>query len=357
MLSILSSFALPDEAVSCTPYGGGHINATFLVTCQSGDTFILQRINTRVFTKPVPLMRNIELVTAHLRKKTNDPRAVLSLLPARDGRPFAVENGAYWRVFRFVPDSVCFEKADAAVLYESGRAFGRFLNMLSDFPAEELAETIPHFHDTPARLAALSAAAEADAFSRANGVRREIDFALRRESFSHTLTDLAARGELPLRVTHNDTKIDNVLFDKATKKALCVVDLDTVMPGLCATDFGDAVRYGASTAAEDEPDLDRVHFDLALYESYARGYLSACGGSLTEAEIAALADGALTITLECGARFLTDHLSGDEYFHISRAGQNLDRARAQFRLLEEMEAKKNEMRSVICAAAAAFRPV
>jgi len=347
VLSVLSCFAFPDNPVSCEPYGGGHIHDTRLVACRGGETFILQRINTHVFTEPVLLMRNIERVCAHLRKKTDDPRQVLSLVPARDGRPFAVENGGYWRVFRFVENSICFDHADAALFYESGAAFGQFLTLLADFPVHELAETIPHFHDTPARFAALRAATEEDPLMRARGVQRELSFALRYEAFAHTLTDLAAEGELPLRVTHNDTKINNVLFDQATRKALCVIDLDTVMPGLCATDFGDAVRFGASTAAEDEPELDFVHFDIALFKSFASGYLSACGDSLSETETAMLPTGARMMALENGVRFLTDYLSGDRYYHISRPGQNLERARTQFRLLEEMDVREPEMRAII----------
>lgn len=347
MLSVLSCFAFPDNPVSCEPYGGGHIHDTRLVVCNNGEMFILQRINTHVFTEPVLLMRNIERVCAHLLQKTHDPRQVLSLVHTRDGRPFAVESGSYWRVFRFVENSVCFDHADTALFCESGAAFGRFLTLLADFPVQELAETIPHFHDTPARFAALRSAVKQDPLARKRGVQREIGFALRYESFSHTLTDLAAQGALPLRVMHNDTKINNVLFDQATRKALCVIDLDTVMPGICSTDFGDAIRYGASTAAEDEPNLDLVHFDPAQFKSFASGYLSACGSSLTDTEIATLPAGARMMALENGVRFLTDYLSGDRYYHVSRPEQNLDRARTQFRLLEEMDAHEPEMHAMI----------
>ena len=250
MLSILSCFALSSEPVSCAAYGNGHINGTRLVTCQNGARYILQQINTGVFREPVLLMRNIELVTAHLRSKSADPRGVLTLVPTLDGASFAVENGEYWRVYEMVPGSVCFDQADETLFYESAVAFGRFQNELSDFPAEQLCETIPHFHDTPARFAAFEAAALANASGRRSEVEPEIDFVRAREAFTHTLVDLQSRGELPLRVTHNDTKINNVLFDAKTRKALCVIDLDTVMPGLAVNDFGDAIRYGASTAAD-----------------------------------------------------------------------------------------------------------
>ena len=347
MQSVLSSFALLGAPISCEPFGSGHINGTQLVVCEGGARYVLQHINTHVFRDPEALMRNIELVTAHLRKKVSDPRGVLNLVPALDGKSFVVENGAYWRVYELVENSVCHQSADAALFYESAVAFGRFQNQLADFPAEQLAETIPHFHDTPVRFAAFQRAVAEDAASVCRLVQREIDFVLSREAFTRTLIDLQSAGELPLRVTHNDTKINNVLFDAETNKALCVIDLDTVMPGLSVNDFGDAIRFGASTAAEDERDLSRVHFDLGLYKAYVKGYLSTCGESLTKMEKAMLPVGAKMMTLECGMRFLADHLAGDVYFHVSRKGQNLDRARTQFRLVEEMEQHWTQMHEIV----------
>jgi Ser/Thr protein kinase RdoA (MazF antagonist) len=347
MHSVLSSFALSGAPVSSEPYGSGHINGTQLVVCENGARYILQHINTNVFREPEALMRNIELVTAHLRAKVEDPRGVLRLVPALDGRTFAIEQGQYWRVYELVENSVCYQSADDVLFYESAVAFGRFQNQLADFPAEQLVETIPHFHDTPARYAAFHRAVAENAAGRREFVQPEIDFVLAREAFSHTLVDLQAAGELPLRVTHNDTKINNVLFDAVTNKALCVIDLDTVMPGLSVNDFGDAIRFGASTAAEDERDLSRVHFDLGLYETYVKGYLSTCGESLTKTEKAMLPTGAKMMTLECGMRFLADHLAGDVYFHVSREGQNLDRARTQFRLVEEMEHCWEQMQKIV----------
>jgi Ser/Thr protein kinase RdoA (MazF antagonist) len=351
MQSVLSLFALSGAPLSSEPYGSGHINGTQLVCCAGGARYILQQINTTVFRQPEALMRNIELVTEHLRKKTTDPRGVLRLVPAQNGASFVVEEGAYWRVYELVADSVCYQAADQALFYESSVAFGRFQNQLSDFPAEQLAETIPHFHDTPARFSAFYTAVSENASGRRAQVQREIDFVLGHEAFAHTLVDLQMGGELPLRVTHNDTKINNVLFDAMTKKALCVIDLDTVMPGLSVNDFGDAIRFGASTAAEDERDLSRVHFDLGLYETYVKGYLSTCGKSLTKVEIDMLPVGAKMMTLECGMRFLADHIAGDVYFHISREGQNLDRARTQFQLLQEMDANWDAMRGIVEKAA------
>ena len=347
MHPVLSRFALLGAPVSSVPFGSGHINGTQLVVCDSGRRYVLQHINTNVFREPEKLMRNIELVTAHLRKKVEDPRGVLRLVLTHDARSFAIERGEYWRVYELVEGSVCYQSADAALFHESAVAFGRFQNQLSDFPADALVETIPQFHDTPARYLAFHRAVEQNAATWRDAVSREIDFVLAREGFSHTLMDLLAAGELPLRVTHNDTKINNVLFDEQTNKALCVIDLDTVMPGLSVNDFGDAIRFGASTAAEDEPDLSKVHFDLALYETYVKGYLSTCGKSLTKMEKAMLPTGAKMMTLECGMRFLADHLNGDVYFHVSREGQNLDRARTQFRLVEEMEKSWNQMHKIV----------
>ena len=347
MQSVLSRFALSGAPVSCVPYGSGHINGTHLVVCDDGARYILQQINTSVFREPIPLMRNIELVTAHLRSKVSDPRGVLRLVPAQSGMSYAVENEEYWRVYELVHNSVCFQTADAVLFYESAVAFGRFQNQLADFPASLLAETIPHFHDTPARFSAFVRAVAENASGRRDSVQKEIDFALAYEPFTHTLADLQANGELPLRVTHNDTKINNVLFDAETQQALCVIDLDTVMPGLSVTDFGDAIRFGASTAAEDERNLDLVHFDLDLYETYTRGYLSTCGESLTKAELAMLPIGAKMMTLECGMRFLADHIAGDVYFHVSRENQNLDRARTQFQLVREMDARWDDMNRIV----------
>jgi Ser/Thr protein kinase RdoA (MazF antagonist) len=350
MHSVLSRFALSGNPVSCEPYGNGHINGTYLVVCDNGEKYILQQINTSVFRAPIPLMRNIELVTAHLRRKIADPRGVLCLVPTHDDMHYAVEDETYWRVYDLVYDSVCYQTATEALFFETAVAFGRFQNQLADFPAEQLVETIPHFHDTPARFAAFLHAVENNASSRRAMVEREIDFAMGQEAFTHTLTDLQASGDLPLRVTHNDTKINNVLFDAATNKALCIVDLDTVMPGLSVNDFGDAIRFGASTAVEDERDLSRVHFDLGLYETYVRGYLSTCGESLTKTEIEMLPVGAKMMTLECGMRFLADHIAGDVYFHISREQQNLDRARTQFQLVREMDQHWDDMRRIVADA-------
>ena len=277
MHSVLSCFALSGAPVSCEPYGSGHINGTQLVVCESGTRYILQHINTNVFREPEALMRNIELVTAHLRTKVSDPRGVLQLVPTHEGLSYAVDGGEYWRVYELVENSVCYQSADRALFYESAVAFGRFQNQLADFPATLLVETIPHFHDTPARYRALREAIAADRLGRAKECEREIAFALAREEEAGTLMRMLAAGELPLRVTHNDTKLNNVMLDAKTHEAVCVIDLDTVMPGLAANDFGDLVRFGANTGAEDEKELAKISLSLPHYEQLLAGFLGLAG--------------------------------------------------------------------------------
>jgi Ser/Thr protein kinase RdoA (MazF antagonist) len=342
-------FKLDGKPIYCGRYGSGHINQTYLLVDATAREYILQRINKNVFKRPDLLMRNIVAVTNHLRAKAQSHREVLTLVPTLAGEDWLVdEDGEYWRLYDFVTDIVSMDKAETpADLRESGLAFGRFQRQLADFPAETLHETIPHFHDTPDRYRALKEAIAADTHGRAKEVGAEIEFALAREAFAATLMDLQAKGDLPLRVTHNDTKLNNVLFDRMTRKALCVIDLDTVMPGLAANDFGDTIRFGATSAAEDEPDLAKVNFVMPLYEAFAGGFLEACGESLTPCEREHLPHGAKMMTLECGVRFLTDYLSGDTYFRTGRAGQNLDRCRTQFKLVQDMERAFDDMRRTI----------
>jgi len=343
------SFQTDGEPIFCTPYGNGHINRTFLLVDSRAGQYILQMINKHVFRDPERLMKNISAVTAHLHRTAANGREALTLIPVNDGGNFLVDSeGEYWRMYRFISDSVCMEKAASVKDFrESGFAFGRFQLQMADFPAGTLTETIPDFHNTPVRYAAFKTAVEKDMCGRVKEVRHEIDFALAREEYAGTLTALLASGDLPLRVTHNDTKLNNVLFDRDTSKAICVIDLDTVMPGLSVNDFGDSIRFGASTAAEDERDLEKVCFSTQLFSAYAEGFLSACGGSLTSCELDQLCDGAKMMTLECGVRFLTDYLSGDVYFKINRDSHNLDRARTQFKLVLEMEKKWSEMKEII----------
>lgn len=342
-------FNLAGRPLSCRRYGSGHINETYLLTDDSGHHYILQKLNTNVFKRPELLMRNIVLVTEHLRKKSQSPREVLTLIPTFNGDSWLADSdGEFWRVYDFISDSLCLEATRTAEDFrESALAFGNFQRQLADFPAHTLSETISRFHDTPNRYKIFKEAVAADAFGRAANVQKEIDCALSHEDFAATLMKLSENGSLPLRVTHNDTKLNNVLLDSESGKALCVIDLDTVMPGLAANDFGDSIRFGASTAAEDEKDLGKVNFSLELYEAYTGGFLAAAGGSLTDCELEHLPHGAVIMTLECGLRFLTDYLLGDTYFRTDYSEHNLDRCRTQFKLAEDMLRDFDTMKKII----------
>lgn len=348
MNEVLTAFRFAARPLSCEPYGNGHINRTYLVTTEAGPDYILQRVNRRVFRDVPALMGNIQAVTEHLRSKDANPRHVLRLIPTTDGAVFHVDaEGEYWRLYDFITDSLCLDRPETPDDFsQSGLAFGQFQNSLADFPADSLHETIPHFHDTPDRYLKLHQAVRENAAGRLQEVQPELDFVLQREQEAGVMVGMLKKGELPLRVTHNDTKLNNVMLDRATRKALCVIDLDTVMPGLAGNDFGDSIRFGASTAAEDEKDLSLVTMSLELYEHYARGFLSACGQRLTQAEIETLPMGAKLMTLECGVRFLTDYLNGDIYFATHRPGHNLDRCRTQFKLVEDMEHKWAQMHAL-----------
>lgn len=349
ILEQAKAFQLDGKPIYCGLYGSGHINATYLLVDSSAREYILQKINRNVFRQPELLMQNVVAVTAHLRKAAKSHRETLTLVPTLDGKNWFVdEAGDYWRLYEFISDIVCLEKAETpSDMYESGLAFGRFQRQLADFHVEKLHETIPRFHDTPDRYRMFKEAIASDVCNRVREVGPEIEFALAREDFTPVLMDLRAKGALPLRVTHNDTKLNNVLFDRHTRKALCVIDLDTVMPGLAANDFGDTIRFGAASAAEDERDVSKMSFVLPLYEAFAEGFLSACGDSLTPCEREHLPHGAKMMTLECGVRFLTDYLSGDTYFRTSREGQNLDRCRTQFKLVSDMEGNWDGMRKAV----------
>ena len=348
MNNALNHFKLEGTPVSCDIYGSGHINRTELVTTDAGRRYILQQINNSIFTDVDALMANIVAVTGYLARQDADPRHVLTLVPTLDGKSYyRDEQDRYFRVYKFIEDSICLDKAENAEdFYQSAVAFGNFQNQLSGFPATTLNETIPRFHDTPNRYAQLDAAIKADTMNRLREVGPEIDFVMARRDEAATMTNMLAAGELPLRVTHNDTKLNNVMLDARTRTPLCVIDLDTVMPGLAGNDFGDSIRFGASTALEDEKDLNKVSMSLELYSAYARGYLGACR-NLTAAERATLPMGAKLMTLECGVRFLSDYLAGDVYFHVSRPEHNLDRCRTQFKLVASMEAQWDAMRRVI----------
>ena len=345
---VLQAFQLDAAPVSCERYGFGHINVTYLVVTESGRRYILQKINNSIFKDVAGLMGNIAAVTKYLRKIVTDPRGVLTLVPTKDGKDYLEhEDGSFWRVYDFVEQSLCLQAPETPEdFYQSAVAFGNFQQQLKDFPAETLCEVIPNFHNTVDRYRIFKEALAADVCGRAASVKAEIDFALAREQEAGTLVNMLAEGKLPLRVTHNDTKLNNVMLDEATRKPLCVIDLDTTMPGLSLYDFGDSIRFGAATAAEDEKDLDKMVMDLSLFETYTKGFLSACPG-LTENERDMLPMGAKLMTLECGVRFLTDYLSGDTYFATHYEGQNLDRCRTQFKLVADMEGKWDEMKRIV----------
>lgn len=346
-LAILRQFCLDAEPASCTPYGCGHINRTYLVATAGGRCYILQKINHHTFRDVAGLMENIELVTEHLRRKSPDPRSVLTLIRTKDGKSYLEVDDGYWRVFRFVEDSICLQQPESdADFYESAVGFGTFQQLLSDFPAEKLHETIPNFHNTPDRYRAFHETLTRDPMHRAAQVQPEIEFALARQAEMAALQNALDAGELPLRVTHNDTKLNNVLFDAKTRKALCIIDLDTVMPGSALYDYGDSIRFGAATAAEDERELDKMEMSLERFRVFTRGYVRACPG-LTQKELELLPLGAKVMTMECGVRFLTDHIDGDNYFSIHREGQNLDRARTQFKLVADMERKWDKMKEIV----------
>lgn len=346
-----AAFAFDRPAGEAERFGAGHINDTFAVwAADRSKRWILQRINTDTFTDPAGLMENVTGVTAYLRRQIiergGDPdRETLNVIPTLDGKPYYTDTeGGAWRAYIFVEGTVCLQKVENEQdFYTAAETFGNFQNQLAGYPAATLHETIARFHDTPNRYANFEKALAADVMGRAKDVGPEIAFIRAREADCRVLVDQLAAGVLPLRVTHNDTKLNNVLIDQETGKGICVIDLDTVMPGLSAYDFGDSIRFGANDCAEDEPDQSKVHFSLHLYKVFAEGYLAAAGSAMTEAERRSLPWGAKLMTLECGIRFLTDYLEGDHYFKISRPDQNLDRARTQFTLVQGMEREFDAM--------------
>lgn len=354
----LDAFPLKGTILGAFRYGSGHINDTYAVSTELDGKidvrYILQRINTTVFKRPDQLMSNIVGVTTYLQNQImargGDPdREALTVILTVDGNHFFTDSKkGVWRCYLFIMDSTCIEKVENPVdFYSAAKSYGRFMRQLENYPADTLFETIDKFHDTRNRLKNFKIALEADKMNRAEQVKQEIEFVEKHEADCAYLMNLLDEGKLPLRVTHNDTKINNVLFDAKTIEGLCVIDLDTIMPGLVLNDFGDAIRSGATTAAEDEPDLSKVHFDLALFDEYTRGYLETAGDALTPMEKKCLPWGAKMMTLECGIRFLTDHLDGDVYFKIHRENHNLDRARTQFKMVAEMEQHWDEMGNII----------
>ena len=354
---IKRQFDLSGDYTGYDRINNGHINNTYVLHFQENSCckdFLLQQINTHVFRNPDELMENIVGVTSYLRRQIEqaggDPaRETLTVYHTADGKPYYKDGqGHCWRVYNFISSAyTCQSITDPVVFYNAAKAFGTFQRMLADYPSESLHETIPNFHNTISRFQDLLAAIEADEAGRAKLVQEEIAFAKAREADCRVLLDLVAAGELPLRVTHNDTKLNNVMFDNDTKQGICVIDLDTVMPGLSLYDFGDSIRFGANTAAEDEKDLSLVSLDLNLFEQYVKGYLSAAGESLTQAERDYLAFSAKLMTFECGIRFLTDYLNGDTYFKTAYSEHNLDRCHTQFARVADMERTMEQMQEIV----------
>lgn len=354
----IANFRYDGVLIDEKPYGSGHINDTFLLTFDISGMgtlrVILQRMNNSIFKEPEQLMENVLGVTSYLRKiiieNGGDPeRETLNVIRTVANRPYFIDSeGGYWRSYKFIEGATCYDQVETPEdFYQSAVSFGNFQRLLADYPAETLHETIKGFHDTKARFATFKKAVEEDVCGRAASVQKEIQFVLDHEDVANVFGDMLENGELPLRVTHNDTKLNNIMIDDKTRKGICVIDLDTVMPGLAMNDFGDSIRFGASTAAEDEQDLSKVSCDMDLFDIYAKGFIEGCGGKLTDKEIELLPMGAKVMTFECGMRFLTDYLEGDHYFKVHREGHNLDRCRTQFKLVEDMEAKWDTMQEII----------
>jgi Ser/Thr protein kinase RdoA (MazF antagonist) len=355
---VVAQFNYEGSFAQIMPYGLGHINDTFAVNCIKANgnaiRYILQRINTNIFKSPEKLMENIKNVTTYLKEKIkvaegNPKRETLNLIDTVNGKPFYVSpSGDYWRSYAFIEGAQTYQVVENLThFYNAGKALGNFEQLLSDFPAEKLHETIPDFHDTRKRHEAFLEALAKDEMNRAKDIQMEIDFVLSHGQETSVLVNLLNEGKLPLRVTHNDTKFNNVMIDDETGEGICVIDLDTIMPGLSLYDFGDSIRSGANPAEEDETDLSKVCMDLELYEHFTHGFLEGTNHSLTKVELEYLPFAAKMMTFECGIRFLTDHLNGDTYFKIHRENHNLDRARTQFKMVADIEEKVDEMKAIV----------
>jgi len=358
--NILDSFEFKGDFVSCKVFGSGHINTTYLASYNEAgleNKYVLQKVNSNVFKDVDALMDNVFAVTSFLREKIkenggNPDRETLHYIKTTDGKKyFRDNNGNCYRSYKFVDNSKSCDSVDSAEIFEkSGIAFGKFQKYLSDFPAATLNETIPNFHNTIWRFEnEFLPAVETDCNDRTKLCKDEIEFVMKRRSDCSRLVDLIEQGELPIRVTHNDTKLNNVMFDEDTDDAICVIDLDTVMPGLALYDFGDSIRFGANTCAEDEKDISKVALNLEYFTAYAKGFLSQAGDSFNPCEIDNLAFSAKLMTFECGMRFLTDYLNGDTYFKIDYPEHNLVRAKNQFALVKDMEDKMEQMENIIKA--------
>lgn len=350
--NVLSRFKVEGKVKICELYGEGHINETNYVETDAGRKYILQKINNRIFTDVCGLMSNIVLVTEHVGKKIaalggDVLRETLSVIRTLEGKPFLETDGSFFRLYNFIDDAVCYQVVEKPQhFYECAAAFGKFQNYLADFDASKLVETIVDFHNTEKRLNDFKNSVKQNKSGRLNEVLKEVDFVLERGAYAGKIVDLLKTGKMPLRVTHNDTKLNNVMVDNKTEKAVAVIDLDTVMPGSSCYDFGDSIRFGCNSALEDERDLSKVFFKIDLFESYVKGYLEQLK-NITPIEKENLAFSSILMTYECGMRFLADHLNGDIYFRIKRDGHNLDRARTQFKLISDMEKALPKMNEIV----------
>ncbi len=357
VLEIASKFALCGEVMAIKECHTGHINSTFFLTCKNGIStkrYTMQMINTNVFHFPDDVMENIVNVTGYIKKRLIsegvDPfRRTLEVVYTHDGKWGYVDSeGKYWRFYEYIDDADNYNQVESCEMFEKvGYAFGHFQMQLSDFDVSKLHETIKDFHNTEWRFHNLQKAIEEDRAGRAASIPEDIKFALDRHEITAFINNGMREGSIKVRVTHNDTKLNNIMIDHDTGEGICVIDLDTVMPGSVLADFGDAIRFGASSAAEDETDLDKVYCRLDMFEAFAKGFIEGLDGSLTESEIRALPMGAIILTYETGIRFLTDYLDGDVYFRTEYPEHNLDRARNQFKLVTDMEEKLDEMNSII----------
>ncbi len=359
IFAIGKEFKLCGEILAVEENFVGHINNTFFVTCKSDDEkgtrrYVIQRVNTSIFKKPDEVMSNIENVTKHIRafyekQGIEASRRTLTVIRTNDDKLGYVDpNGNYWRAYDFIEEATCYLKVESADMFTKvGKAFGEFQMQLSDFDASLLYETIPNFHNTEDRFHNLEIAIEQNLSGRRDTCEADIAFALARKPITSFINDGIKSGKFSLRVTHNDTKLNNIMVDDKTGEGVCVIDLDTVMPGSVLCDFGDSIRFGASSAKEDEKNPDNVFVRLDMFDAFAKGFIGGLDGSLSEDEIKALPMGAMIITYETGIRFLTDYLNGDTYFRTEYATHNLDRARNQFALVADMEKKMPEMEKLI----------
>lgn len=350
---IAEAFQIEGEYINAAPYGEGHINSTFLLET-TADKYILQKINSNVFPHPEEVMDNVVMVTEFLKDKIekaggDSRRETLTIIPTKAGESYLkTDDGDFYRVYVFIDNAISYQVVENPEdFYNAACAFGKFQNMLADFDASKLHETIKNFHNTKTRYDDFEKAVSDNKSGKAESVREEIEFAMARRKDASIIVDGIADGRIPLRVTHNDTKLNNVMVDEKTGVGICVIDLDTVMSGSLLYDFGDSIRFGTNPASEDEKDLSKVYCDLNLFEQYVKGFLSQLGDSITKEEIELLPMSAKLMTLECGIRFLGDHLNGDVYFKVHRENHNLDRARTQFKMVADMEEKMDEMKSIV----------